>query len=133
MTPNNEENKNDTIVNDGANSGDVTVTEESNGETVVVTQEILDENPVLAEAGVQVGDIGVPTDEVPEGFNEDEVAEADNSVANYRMLHPTNRKDASGTEQTVPAGAIVELPVVYGDSLVAQGQAELVEDEEVVE
>lgn len=36
-------------------------------ETIVVTQEILDENPVLAEAGVQVGDVGVATDEVPEG------------------------------------------------------------------
>lgn len=36
-------------------------------DTVVLTQEILDENPVLAEAGVQVGDIGYATDEVPEG------------------------------------------------------------------
>jgi len=116
MTPNNEETKNDTIVNDGANPGDVTVTEENKNETTQNEGEQATTN----------------TNETTENEG-DEVAEADNSVANYRMLHPTNRKDASGTEQTVPAGAIVELPVVYGDSLVAQGQAELVETEEVVE
>ena len=116
MTQNNEETKNDTIVNDGANPGDVTVTEENKNETTQNEGEQATTN----------------TNETTENEG-DEVAEADNSVAKYRMLHPTDRKDASGTMQTVPAGAIVELPVVYGDSLVAQGQAELVETEEVVE
>jgi hypothetical protein len=35
-------------------------------EEIVVTQEILDENPMLVESGVQVGDVAVATDKVPE-------------------------------------------------------------------
>ncbi len=31
--------------------------------TVVITQEDLDENPILAENGIEVGDVGVVTDE----------------------------------------------------------------------
>jgi len=41
--------------------------EDAPEKTIVVTQEILDENPVLADAGVQVGDVGVATNNVPEG------------------------------------------------------------------
>lgn len=48
-------------------------------ETVVVTEEILEENPVLAAAGVQVGDVGVATD-APEVV--DEEAPVDNLDAN---------------------------------------------------
>jgi hypothetical protein len=43
-------------------------------ETIVVTQEILDENPVLVEAGVQVGDVGFVSDDMPE-VTEPEVTE----------------------------------------------------------
>lgn len=114
MTPNNEEEK-----NEGNNTGETT----TNTGIGAVTPDGSIDTTVNTETTSNEG-------ESNKGEN---VAEADNSVANYRMLHPTNRKDASGTEQTVPAGAIVELPVTYGDSLVAQGQAELVETEEVVE
>lgn len=49
-------------------------------ETIVVTQEILDENPVLAEAGVQVGDVGVATNDVPEGAMIEDVPVVDNTA-----------------------------------------------------
>lgn len=43
------------------NEIEVSVPEES--EEIVVDQELLDENPELAEAGVQVGDVGVAASE----------------------------------------------------------------------
>lgn len=58
-------------------SGAVEVELTNTEDTIVVTQEILDENPVLVEAGVQVGDVGVATDEVPEGAMIEEVVNND--------------------------------------------------------
>lgn len=39
---------------------------EADVETIVVTQEILDENPALADAGVEVGDVGFADADVPD-------------------------------------------------------------------
>ena len=52
--------------------------------------------------------------------------EADITTAKYKMLASVTRTDVSGTPQTYPEGAVIELPCVYGKTLVEQGQAELV-------
>lgn len=40
------------------------------GQEVIVTQEVLDENPELAEAGLEVGDVGVVVDADTISFKE---------------------------------------------------------------
>lgn len=45
------------------------------GTEIVVDKELLDENPVLAEAGVKVGDVGVVVDESEIGAPVDEAEE----------------------------------------------------------
>lgn len=64
------------------------------------------------------------------GDAEDSESEAetieDETTAKYKFLSEVSRVDTTGTPQVYPAGAIVELPASYGDTLVEQGQAEKV-------
>lgn len=90
-------------------------------------------------------DLGIPTEPVDDGATgeaelpvdaEDDIAllndeepqaEAVNEeVAKYKFLGEVSRPDGTGTMQNLPAGSIVELPVIVGDSYVEDGSAERV-------
>lgn len=53
-------------------SEEIKITEEvmDVGQEVIVTQEVLDENPELAEAGIEVGDVGTVVDADTISFKE---------------------------------------------------------------
>lgn len=84
------------------------------------------------------GDLGIPTEPVDDGATgeaelpvdeedvEAEVEALSDEVAKYKFLGEVSRPDGTGTMQHLPAGAIVELPVLVGDSYVEDGSAERV-------
>lgn len=50
---------------------DIVIDATETGTEVVVTQEVLDENPILADEGLKVGDVGVVTEDGGVDFSTD--------------------------------------------------------------